>query len=107
MAVRVERLNQGVVSPLVTHVERGGDRTPVGVLTAGVEDVLVQPLVQVVDRVVESEDNNLRSSLGREVGRVFRPAALTVRQLTLAGLTLPRSLLQLMRCLWGRLMGVW
>merc|ERR1719384_246510 len=48
VAVRVERLNQGVVSPLVTHVEGGGDGTTVGVLAAGVKDVLVETLVEVV-----------------------------------------------------------
>merc|ERR1719384_2890356 len=48
VAVRVERLDQGVVSPLVTHVEGGSDGTTVWVLPTGVENVLVKPLVQVV-----------------------------------------------------------
>ena len=40
VAVRVEGLDQGVVRPLVTDVERGGDGTTVGVLPARVKNVL-------------------------------------------------------------------
>ena len=54
----------GASSP---DVEGGGDGAAVGVLPAGVEDVLVQPLVQIVHAVVEGEDHQLRGAGGSQV----------------------------------------
>ena len=51
----VHILHVAVICPLVTHIESGGDGTPVGVLPAWMEDVLVQPLVEVIDTVVKGE----------------------------------------------------
>ena len=48
-------------------VEGGGDGAAVGVLPAGVEDVLVQPLVQIVHTVVKGEDDQLRGAGGSQV----------------------------------------
>ena len=57
-------LNLLVVGPLVRHVERGRDRAAVRVLAARLEHLLVQLAVNVVDRVVEGEEHQLRSGLG-------------------------------------------
>ena len=60
VTIGVKALHQGVVSPLMTHIERGRDGTPVGVFPAWMEDVLVKPLVEVIDTVVEGEHHQLR-----------------------------------------------
>ena len=67
VTIGVEALHQGVVSPLMTHVECGRDGTPVGVLPARMEDVLVQPLVEVIDAVVKGEHHQLRGLGGGQV----------------------------------------
>ena len=64
MPVCPQVLNLLVVGPLVRNVERGGDRTAVGVLAARLEHLLVQLSVNVVDGVVEGEEHQLRGGLG-------------------------------------------
>ena len=64
MAVGVQVLHLLVVGPLVRHVERGSDRAAVRVDPVILEHVLVQALVEVVDRVVEGEQDKLRYVLG-------------------------------------------
>ena len=63
--------NQPTLSSQGCHgspdVEGCGDGAAVGVLPAGVEDVLVQPLVQIVHAVVEGEDHQLRGAGGSQV----------------------------------------
>ena len=57
-------LHHRVVGVLVRHVERPVNRTPVGVLVVGGEQlVLVQRPVLVVDGVVEGDDDHLRHLL--------------------------------------------
>lgn len=48
-----------VVCPFVGHVECGADRTSVGIDASLLKQVDVQLLVQVVDRVVERQQDNL------------------------------------------------
>ena len=51
----------------MTHIERGRDGTPVGVFPARMEDVLVKPLVEVIDTVVEGEHHQLWGLGGGQV----------------------------------------
>ena len=67
MSVGVQVLHLLVVGPLVRDVEGGRDRAAVGVDAVVLKHVLVQALVEVVDRVVEGEEDKLR--------RVFGPDA--------------------------------
>ena len=67
VTIGVEALHQGIISPLMTHIERGRDGTTVRVLPARMEDVLVQPLVEVIDTVVEGEHHQLRGLGGGQV----------------------------------------
>jgi hypothetical protein len=53
MSVGVQVLNLTVVSPFVRHVEGGRDGASIGVDAAASEEILVQLLVQVIDRIVE------------------------------------------------------
>ncbi len=56
----VEALHLSVIGPLVRHVEGGLQRAAVRVLAARVEQVAVELLVEVVDRVVERQQHDLR-----------------------------------------------
>ena len=56
----VEILHLAVVGPLVGDVEGGGDGAAVWILSPFLEQVDVQALVQVVHRVVERQENDLR-----------------------------------------------
>ncbi len=59
MTVGVNVLDVTVVRPLVADVEGGRDGAAVGVVAVVAEDVLVQALVQVADRVVERQHDYL------------------------------------------------
>ena len=48
-------------------IEGAMNGAAIGVLPAGVEDVLVQPLVQIVHAVVEGEAHKLRGARGSQV----------------------------------------
>lgn len=80
MAVGVEVLHLAVVRPLVGHVEGGTDGTAVGVDASLLEQVHVQLLVQVVDRVVEGEQHDLGHLLHGHVGGNVLAAAEAVGQ---------------------------
>ena len=67
VAVGPQVLHLLVVGPLVRHVERGRDRTAVGVLATRLKHFLVQFAINVVDRVVKGEQHQLGSGLGLEV----------------------------------------
>ena len=63
VSIGVEILDLSVVCPLVWDVEGAQDGAPVGIDPAGVEDVLVEVLVEVVHAVVEGEDDDLGGEL--------------------------------------------
>jgi len=63
----IEILDLAVVGPLVGHVEGGRDGTAVGILSSLLEQVGVQTLVQIVHRVVERQQNDLRYLLRQVV----------------------------------------
>lgn len=56
----IEILNLAVVGPLVGHVEGGRDGTAVGILSSLLEQVGIETLVQVVHRIVEGQEDDLR-----------------------------------------------
>jgi hypothetical protein len=59
MTLGEQILNLAVVCPLVADVEGRGNGAPVRVGPVGAEDVLVQVLVQVAHRIVESQNDDL------------------------------------------------
>lgn len=59
MTIGVKILHLTVIGPLVRHVESGTNGTSIGIDTALLEQIHVQLFVQVVHRVVESEQDNL------------------------------------------------
>lgn len=63
VAVGVQVLDLGVVGPFVGDVKGRGDRAPVRVDPAPLEQLAVQALVQVVDGVVERQQDQLRDLL--------------------------------------------
>jgi len=67
----IEILDLAVVGPFVGHVEGGRDGTAIGILSSLLEQVGVQTLVQIVHRVVERQENDLRYLL-RQVVTCFR-----------------------------------
>ena len=67
MASGIEILDLAVVCPLVGDVERGGDRAAVRIFPALLEQVRVETLVQVVHRIVERQQNDLRYLLRQVV----------------------------------------
>lgn len=56
----VKILNLAVVGPFMRDVKGGSDRTTVRIETARFEQIAVQILVQVIDRVVKSQQDQLR-----------------------------------------------
>ena len=62
MSVRVKRLDQGIVCPFMRYIESGSYGTSIWVFPAGMEDILIESLVQVIDTVIESENHQLWSS---------------------------------------------
>jgi hypothetical protein len=56
----IEVLHLAVIGPLVRHVEGRADGAAVGVVAALLEQVGVQALVEVVDRVIEGQEDDLR-----------------------------------------------
>lgn len=67
MAAGVEILDLAVVGPLVGDVEGGRDGAAVRVFAPLLEQVGVEALVQVVDRVVERQEYDLRYLLRQVV----------------------------------------
>lgn len=67
VTVRVQVLDLTVVGPLVRDVEGGGDWATVRVDAVAFEQILVQLLVQIVYRVVEGQQHDLRYLLDRHV----------------------------------------
>ena len=67
VAIGIEILHLTVVGPLVRDVERGSDRTAVRIRSALFEEIRVKALVKVVHGIVESEQNDLRHLLGRQI----------------------------------------
>lgn len=82
MSIGIEVLHLAVVRPLVGHVEGGTDGTTVGVNTPLLEQVAVELLVQVVDRVVEGEQHDLRHLFDWHVSGNVLSAAEAVGQKT-------------------------
>lgn len=67
MTVSVQVLNLTVVSPFVGNVECSRDWTTVGIHTPTLEEIGVKLLIQVVDGIVESQQNDLRDLLNRHI----------------------------------------
>ena len=63
MAVSVEVLNLAVIGPFVGHVEGGRYGAAVGIDTLLLEEILVEFFVQIIDRVVECQQHDLRQVL--------------------------------------------
>lgn len=82
MALRVEVLHLAVVGPLVRNVECSSDRTTVGILAAGVEDVSVVVFVEIVDGVVEGQEYDLRNLVLWKVVGDLGSGAVAVGQTT-------------------------
>lgn len=61
MTAGIEVLNLGIVRPFVGHIHGGHDWTPVGVLAASFEELLVQLVIEVIHRVIKGEQNQLGS----------------------------------------------
>lgn len=66
VAVRVQVLHLAIIGPLVRHVERGCDRAAVRIHAPVFEQIGVQRFVQIVHRVVERQQNDLRRLLRRD-----------------------------------------
>lgn len=67
MTVWVQVLHLTVIGPLVRDVKSGGDWTTIGIDAVTLEEILVQLLVQIVHRVVEGQQHDLRHLLDRHV----------------------------------------
>lgn len=67
MALRVQILHLTIVGPFVGHIESGAQRTTVGVDASFLEQIVVQLLVEIVDRVIEGEQHQLGHRLDGHV----------------------------------------
>lgn len=67
VTVGVQILHLTVIGPFVRHVEGGRNGATVGVDAAAFKQVLVKLLVQVVDRVVERQQDDLRHLFHRHI----------------------------------------
>lgn len=67
MSIWIQVLYLTVVGPLVRNVKRRWDWTSVGINASMFKQILIELLVQVIDRVVECQQNNLRYLLNRHV----------------------------------------
>ena len=56
---RVQILNLAVIRPLVRHVESRGNGTAIRIFPSVLEQVGVQALVQIIDRVIEGQHHYL------------------------------------------------
>lgn len=63
----VQILHLTVVGPLVRHVESGAQRATVRIDASLIEQIVVQLLVQIVDRIVEGEQHQLRDALHGQI----------------------------------------
>ena len=66
VAIRVKILHLAIIGPLVRNIERGRYRTAVRILTAVLEQIGVQRSVQIVHRIVERQQNDLRRLFDRD-----------------------------------------
>lgn len=85
---RIQRLHLTIIGPFVRHVERAQQRTAVRVLAARVEELFVDFPVEIVDRVVEREHDQLRDLRRLQSARNRRRAAVAVRKIAILGLAL-------------------
>lgn len=67
MTTGIEILYLAVVGPLVGDVERGRDGTAVWIFSSFLEQVAVETLIQIVHRIVERQQNDLRYFLRKVV----------------------------------------
>lgn len=65
MTGRVQILHLTVIGPFVGHVEGRRDRATVGILPSILEQIRVKTFVQVVNRIVKGQQNNLRNFFGQ------------------------------------------
>lgn len=67
VTIRIQVLDLTVICPFVRDIEGGRNRATVRVDSALFKQVVVQPLIQIVHRVVESEQNDLWYLFHRQV----------------------------------------
>lgn len=67
MTIGIQVLDLTVVCPFVRDIEGGCNGTTVRVHSALFKEVVVQPFIQIIHRVVESEENDLRYLFHRQV----------------------------------------
>ena len=59
MSGSVQILHLAVIGPLVRHVESGRNGAAVGIEVACFEEILVQILVEIIDRIVKGQQDHL------------------------------------------------
>ena len=79
VAVSVEVLDLGVVSPLVGHVESGLNGAAVGVVATS-KELLIERLVEIVDGIIEGEEDKLRYLVWGVTARNVPSSAVAVLQ---------------------------
>lgn len=82
MAIRVQVLDLTIIRPLVRHIEGGTDGTSVWIDSALIEQIRVQLLVQVIDRIVEGQEHYLGYLFDWKISGNIFAAAETVGQQT-------------------------
>lgn len=73
MSTRVQGLHLAVIGPFVRHIKSADQRTSVRILAARVEYLFVQFPIQIVDRVVEREQHQLRRFFVSQVSCEIEP----------------------------------
>lgn len=81
MTVGIKILHLAVISPFVGNIKRRGNGAAVWINASLLEEISVQLLVEVVDRIVEGQQNNLRHLFDGHIDFIFGRVAIIMDEL--------------------------